>query len=374
MRAYLAPTESFVYNQVASLQRYRPIVVAHHVRPRTEFPRRDGAVAEECLPTPLARMERLAYRVARVALPSGQATLARYLRAQDARLLHYHYLTDARFLSAVRRRTGLAAIVSGYGYDVTEFPRQWCGLGRRYLRPLFDEVDCFLAMTDDMRMDMVALGCPETKVHVHYHGSDTARFRCTDRVYDKDGPLTVLCCARLYPGKGHHLVLRALRRIERRGRHDFRVVIVGEGPGRTDLERLIAAYGWGGRAVLTGHLPHAGEALVDRFRRADVFVQPNFTINGVKEGVPGTIVEAMAAGLPVVSTRHGGIPLVLDSGRHGLLVGERDVDGLARALDALLADARLRRDLGRAAAAHAARELDLAPCTARLERIYDRFV
>jgi len=374
MRAYLAPTESFVYNQVASLQRYRPVVAAHHFRPRTEFPRRDGAVAEECLPKPLARVERLAYRVARVALPPGQAALARYLRAQDARLLHYHYLTDARFLSAVRRRTGLAAIVSGYGYDVTEFPRHWRRLGRRYLRPLFDEIDCFLAMTDDMRADMVALGCPEAKVQVHYHGSDTARFRCADRVYDKDGPLSVLCCARLYPGKGHDLVLRALRRIDRRGRHDFRVVIVGDGPARTDLERLIAAYGWDGRAVLTGHLPHAGEALLDRFRRADIFVQPNFTVNGVKEGVPGTIVEAMAAGLPVVSTRHGGIPLVLDSGRHGLLVGERDVDGLADALDALLADARLRRRLGRAAAAHAARELDLGPCTARLERIYDCFV
>ena len=374
MRAYLAPTESFVYNQVNSLRRYRPVVVAHHLRPRTEFPCRDVAVAEQCLPTSVARIERLAYRVARVALPSGQAALARYLRAQDVGLLHYHYLTDARFLSAIRRRTGVAAIVSGYGYDVTEFPGQWRRLGRRYLRPLFDELDCFLAMTEDMRADMVALGCPEAKVHVHYHGSDTARFRCADRVYDKDGPLTVLCCARLYPGKGQHLVLRALHRIQRPGRDDFRVVIVGEGPARRDLERLVAEYGWGERAVLTGHLPHAGEALVEQFRRADLFVHPSVTINGAKEGVPGTIVEAMAAGLPVVSTRHGGIPFVIESGRHGLLVGERDVDALAAALDALLADATLRQRLGSAAARYAARELDLGSCTARLERIYDRFV
>jgi colanic acid/amylovoran biosynthesis glycosyltransferase len=374
MRAYLAPTESFVYNQVTSLRRYRPVVVAHHARPRTEFPRREGAIAQECLPPRLARVERLAYRLARVALSPGQEAITRYLRARDTRLLHYHYLTDARFLLEVRRRTGLAAIVSGYGYDVNEFPHQWRRLGRRYLRPLFDELDCFLAMTEDMRQDMLALGCPDAKVDIHYHGSDTARFRCDERRYETDGPLTVLCCGRLYPGKGQHLVLRALRRLEQRGRARFRVVIVGDGPARADIERLIAAYGWRERAVLTGHLPHAGEALVEHFRQADIFAGPSMTVNGAKEGVPGTLVEAMAAGLPVVSTRHGGIPFVIESGRHGLLVEERDVDALAEALDALLVDPGLRRRLGRAAAEHAARELDLGPCTRRLERIYDRFV
>jgi colanic acid/amylovoran biosynthesis glycosyltransferase len=374
MRAYLARTETFVHNQLAHLWRYRPVVIAHHRRPGTEFPLVDGAIADECLPPPFVQMERLAYRVARVALPPASIALTRYLRQEDARLLHYHYLTDARFLLAVKRRAGLAALVSGYGYDVNEFPHQWRELGRRYLRPLFDRLDCFLAMTEDMRDDMVALGCPDSKIEVHYHGSDTGRFRYPERIYDMDHPLTVLCCGRLYPGKGQDHVLRALRRVERRGQADFRVVIVGDGPMKPQLQQLIHDYGWGDRAVLTGHVPYLSDSLVEHFRRADVFAHPSITVNGAKEGVPGTIVEAMASGLPVIATHHGGIPFVIESGRHGLLVPEGDLDALTSRLEALLRDASLRDRLGRAAAAHAASELDVGPRTVELERIYDRFV
>jgi colanic acid/amylovoran biosynthesis glycosyltransferase len=373
MRAYLAPTETFVHNQIASLRRYRPVVVAHHRRPATETPLADGVIAADALPRGRAVLERGAYRVGRVALPPGVDVLAAHLRERGARLVHYHYLTDARFLIGLARRTGLPAIASAYGYDVTLFPRQYAGLGLRYLRPIFERLDCVLAMSGDMRDDIAALGCPPEKLHVHYHGSPTARFEIAGRRYDPDGPLTVLCCARLEPIKGQHLVLEAVRRLERRGRRDFRLVLVGDGSTRARLERFVAARGWGARVTFAGHVPHASDALVEHFRAADVFIHPSITTRGVKEGIPGTVVEAMAAGLPVLATRHGGIPAVIESGRDGVLVDEDDADGLASALEALLADASLRERLGRAAADRARRDLDLAVRTAELERIYDRF-
>lgn len=375
MRAYLAPSETFVANQIASLTRYRPVVVAHHRRPRTEAALGEGLVASDALPAPLAFVQRGGYRMARVALPAGVELLARYLRDEGARLLHYHYLTDARFLLGVATRTGLPAMASAYGYDVTLFPRQYRGLGKRYLRPVFDRLDCVLAMSDDMREDLVAIGCPARKVEVHYHGSPTTRFRHSQRRYHKAGPLTVLCCARLEPIKGQHLIVEALRRLERRGLRDLRLVLVGDGSTRSDLERMVADAGWGGHRVeLAGHVPHASETLVRHFREADIFVHPSLTIRGVKEGIPGTIVEAMASGLPVIATHHGGIPAVIQSGREGLLVAEHDVDGLASALETLLGDAACRERLGRAAADRAARELDLQARTVELERIYDRLV
>jgi glycosyltransferase involved in cell wall biosynthesis len=81
----------------------------------------------------------------------------------------------------------------------------------------------------------------------------------------------------------------------------------------------------------------------------------------------------MAAGLPIVASTHAGIPAVIENHRHGLLVRERDQDGLAEALEALLADPRLRERLGRAAAERAQRELDIVVRTVELERIYDDF-
>jgi colanic acid/amylovoran biosynthesis glycosyltransferase len=372
MRAYLARTETFVHNQITTLRRHRPIVIAHHRRPDTDAPLAEGAIAYEQVTRPLAAAEAAAYRVAKVALPSGVAALASYVREQDARLLHYHYLTDARFLLGVKRRTDLPAIVSGYGYDVSSFPRQWRGLGRRYLQPVFDLSDCVLAMSEDMRRDVCALGCPEDKVVVHYYGSDTRRFRFPERRYDeRDEPL-ILSIGRLHAQKGQDLVLRALRRLEGRGRR-FRVVFVGDGPLRAELERLVAEYGWEDRVTLVGHVRYASEALDEHLRSADVFAHPSVTVDGLKEGIPGTIVEAMASGLPVVATWHAGIPAVIDHDRHGLLVRERDGEALAGALDALLSDARLRARLGRAAARRASEELDLHARTVELERIYDRF-
>lgn len=374
MRAYLARTETFVYNQIRTLRRHHPIVVAHHRRPGTEFVLEDVHVAEEALTRPLAALERAAYRTLKVPLPPAQAVLERAIREHGTRLLHFHYLTDARFLLALKRRTGLPGVVSGYGYDVAGFPQMWGGLGARYLRPLFGSLDAFLAMSDDMRRDLLALGCPEEKVVVHYYGSDTRRFACPQRSYAHEGPITLLCCGRLEPGKGQHLVLEALRHVQRRGRTDFRVVMMGDGPLRGRLEAQVAEYGWHDRVRLLGHVPYGSAALVQEFWAADVFAHPSVTVKGLKEGIPGTLVEAMAAGLPVVATWHAGIPAAVRDGEEGVLVGEGDVDALAEAFDALLGDEHLRERLGRAAAQRAREVLDVETRTPVLERFYDRLL
>jgi colanic acid/amylovoran biosynthesis glycosyltransferase len=372
MRAYLAGTETFVRNQVVAPRRHRAVVVAHHRRPRTPFPLEAGAVAAERLPRGLALLDAGIYRTTHIASPASIRTLARYVREQDARLLHYHFLTDARFLLALEARTGLPAIASAYGWDVSLFPKAFGGLGRRYLRPIFGRLDAFLAMSEDMRRDLLALGCPDEKIIVHYHGVDTRRFWFPERDYSRQ-PLTILTVGRLERRKAQDVLLRALRRVERSGAPPFRVVVVGEGGMRGALERLVAEYGWQERVTLTGHIPYSEPGLVAQFRRADVFALPSITSDGLKEGIPGTIVEAMASGLPVVGSHHAGIPAIIEHRRHGLLVRERDVEGLADALATLLSDAALRERLGRAAAERAADELDLAACTRELERLYDRF-
>ena len=124
---------------------------------------------------------------------------------------------------------------------------------------------------------------------------------------------------------------------------------------------------------LVGYVPHTAPSLVGLFRDADVFALPCANNNGQKEGIPSALVEAMAAGLPIVSTRHGGIPAVVTDRREGLLCREGDISQLADALEHVLVDAELRQALGTAAAARATRELDVALANEELELIYDEF-
>jgi colanic acid/amylovoran biosynthesis glycosyltransferase len=371
-RNFLAPTETFVWNQVRTLERYRPVAFCRRRTDSFDYPF-EVVSARDVLPPALRVADDLAY-AARWLVPPAAAALARAALERSVALLHFHYLVDARFFLGMKRRLDVPSVVSGYGYDVSHFPRSFRGLGARYLAPLFEEIDCFLAMSDDMAADMVALGCPREKVVVHYYGTDTDRFDNPHRRYEDKDVVDVLMCGTLEPKKAQDRVLLALRRWEATAGRDapgFRVTFVGDGPLRGELERITRELGWDQRVTFLGHVPHEDPSLEEAYARADVFALPSVTIAGDKEGIPGTIVEAMASGLPVVSTYHAGIPAVVENGRSGLLVDEEDLDGLGNALGRLIADTSLREALGTRARADAAARLRLQGRTPQLESIYD---
>ena len=150
-------------------------------------------------------------------------------------------------------------------------------------------------------------------------------------------------------------------------------MLVGDGPLRQDLRRLVGRLALGARVDFPGFVPQ-GE-LRARFERAAVFCHPSVTPeSGETEGLPFSILEAQAAGLPVVATRHAGLPEGVEDGATGLLVGERDVGGLARALGTLLADRERRQAMSRAAVEHVKEKFDLRRQAARLEALYDEIL
>jgi glycosyltransferase involved in cell wall biosynthesis len=171
----------------------------------------------------------------------------------------------------------------------------------------------------------------------------------------------ILFLGRLYPEKGADVLIRAIRgRTERRSAPPATCLIAGDGPERPRLEALAAGH----PVEFAGFVDGAAKA--DLLARATAVVVPSRWY----ENAPMAILEAFAAGTPVVASRIGGIPEMVRDGVEGLLVEPGDAGDLARALDRLLGDATLRRRLGRQARETAARAHAPERYVADLERVY----
>jgi glycosyltransferase involved in cell wall biosynthesis len=139
---------------------------------------------------------------------------------------------------------------------------------------------------------------------------------------------TVGSIGRLSPEKGYGLLLEAVASLVAEGK-DLQCVVLGEGELRDALEKRAKSLGLEDRALLPGYVQDAPDYLP----LFGIFVMPSLT-----EGFPMVLLEAMAAGVPIVATRVGGIPGVLDDGRAGILVNPSDVQGLCQALLTILED------------------------------------
>jgi glycosyltransferase involved in cell wall biosynthesis len=161
------------------------------------------------------------------------------------------------------------------------------------------------------------------------------------------GPLRILTAARLVEKKGHAYLIEAVEMLRSRG-VSVRVEVAGDGPLEPDLRGQVAAAGLGEVVVFLGTVSH--DRLLARLEAGDwdVAVLPSVvTASGELEGIPVSLIESMASGLPAVGTSTGGIPELLDRGA-GVLVPARDSDALAFAVESLARDEGLRRKIGSA--------------------------
>ncbi|MBN2656316.1 MAG: glycosyltransferase family 4 protein [Spirochaetales bacterium] len=151
--------------------------------------------------------------------------------------------------------------------------------------------------------------------------------------------IEILCLGRLVPAKGQHILIKACFDLKKRG-IDFHTTIVGGGSDRESLEKLSAASGLTDDITFTG--PVSRTEVLDFYRNTHIFVLPSFA-----EGVPVVLMEAMAMGVPVISTNITGIPELITHGKEGLLALPSDHIGLADQIAALANDRDLRMALGR---------------------------
>jgi glycosyltransferase involved in cell wall biosynthesis len=169
---------------------------------------------------------------------------------------------------------------------------------------------------------------------------------------------------RLVPKKGYGELLAALHLLARAA-VPFHCDIYGGGPLRDDLAFAIADLGLVGHVILHG--ARLQDEIVGALRHATVFaLAPVIMDDGDRDGIPNVLVEAMAAGVPVVATRISGIPELIRDGHEGLLVEPRDPAALADALRRVLSDAALAAELAAAARRKVEHSFDVETNTRRL--------
>lgn len=190
----------------------------------------------------------------------------------------------------------------------------------------------------------------QAKVHLVYHGVDAQRFAPPAgkaRAEAPDAAPLILAVGRLVEKKGWPDLLAACHLLAERG-VAFQCAIYGDGPLKADLKRQIQESGLRDRVALRGACAH--EQLPDIYRSATIFaLAPCIAADGDRDGIPNVLMEAMASGLPVVTTPVGGILELVQADASGLIVPERDAVALADALERLLVDPGLRERLGAAA-------------------------
>ena len=196
---------------------------------------------------------------------------------------------------------------------------------------LFRRGDLMLPISDLWAGRLQKMGCPREKIAVSRMGVDMTRFSPRP-VKAPATPLEIISVARLTEKKGLHVAIEACRQLKELG-VAFRYRILGIGPWERRLRTLIEQYQLEDVIEMPGFKPsHEVKAMLDD---ADVFLLPSVTgADGDMEGIPVALMEAMAVGIPVVSTLHSGIPELVEADKSGWLVPENDARALAQRLAA----------------------------------------
>ena len=248
-------------------------------------------------------------------------------------------------------------VTAFHGDDIVCYPLRFPGV----YAPLFSQGDLFLPVSQRGKMELEAMGCPPERTRVHHMGVDLRRFlAATPAVQER---VRLVSVARLVEKKGIGDAIRAVAKLS----VDYEYMVAGDGPLRAELENLARATG--------ANVRFAGavrqDEVVKLLQSADVFLAPSVTAaDGDIEGIPVSIMEAMASGLPVVSTLHSAIPELVADGESGFLAAEHDIAALVRNITILGREPHLRARMGTAGRAIVAHEFSIGVLNERLTKLY----
>ena len=371
---FLKPEMWHIYRQITALQRVAPAVIAQKRENSGRFP----FDKIDIVPKPaLHFLRRFWFRQLRDRpwqISAGELrALMNILERSNAQLLHVYFGHIAVHLLPLIRAWKYPSIVSFHGADVLVDMNK--PAYREATRQMLDTVKLVLVRSESLRRAVADLGCDEEKIEVQRTGIPVDEFPFRERNFpasDGGGEWRFVQAGRLIEKKGLPVTLRAFAGFLKRY-PNATLTIAGEGPLLDQLRGLAGDFKIDNRVSFTGFISQ--EQLRDLYYGSHIFLHPSETgPDGNQEGIPNSMLEAMASGLPVFATEHGGIPEVIEHGMSGVLVPERDNEELAWALLNAVEDRHFLSQVARNGAEVVREKFELRVQARRLEDIYLRMI
>jgi colanic acid/amylovoran biosynthesis glycosyltransferase len=368
---FLKPEMLHIYRQITGLKRCAPVVIAQKLENTKRYPFEPVRIVPKVRTHILRRFWFRQVRDKPWQISDAELrTLLAVLSETRARLLHIYFGHIAVHLLPLIRAWQNPSIVSFHGADVMVDMNK--PAYREATLQMLEAVTLVLVRSESLRRALIELGCAPTKIEIQRTGIPLEEFPFRERSVPKNGEWRFVQAGRLIEKKGLPVTIRAFEVFVRQY-PNATLTIAGEGPLLRELEMLARELKIGYRVSFTGFLSQ--EQLREIYYRSHIFLHPSQTgRDGNQEGIPNSMLEAMATGLPVFATEHGGIPEAIEHGVSGVLVPERDEFTLVEMLLGTVQNPDLLWRIGHAGGSAVRKNFDLSRQAQRLEEIYLRAI
>ena len=270
-------------------------------------------------------------------------------------------LRQAKFAKSLKKRK---LVVCFRGSDTSSYVKK----DPKAYRQLFGRADLLLPVCDYFKEKLIKLGCPPKKIEVYHSAIDCAKFFFTSRRKPEQGVINIVSVCRLVKKKGIDDAIKAFAEVSRKY-PQLRYSIVGDGPERTYLELLVHQYGL--QDKVTFHGWKSQDEIVVLLNKSHIFLLPSCKADdGNEEGIANALKEAMAMGLITIGTWHAGTPELIEHGKSGFLVPEKDVYQLIKTIEYILEHPDIWQKIGVAGRKKIKEEFETKQSVKKLEQIF----
>lgn len=286
-------------------------------------------------------------------------------RDKDYDIIHFHFGPISQQYSHLIEETDANSFASFYGSDVSAYPKKH---GFDVYNQVFEKTDQIIALSENMAQDLQALGCDEEKIRTVRLGIDMEKFEFKTREKSEEEAYRILTVGRFVEKKGIKYGLEAVA--ELKDKYEIEYNIVGDGELRDEIEQKIEDLGLQEEVTLHGYVEYS--EMRDMMYENHLLLAPSVTAeDGDKEGAPMVIIEGQATGMPVISTRHSGIPEIVKEGESAYLAEERNSKELAEKLEKMLEKSDQWNEKGLAGSEFIKQKHSIEQMVSKLEEIYN---